>query len=240
MLGTPLGAMCLCAPCALSIHFSLSFSEKECSSVLPQCSSCMLFFVRRICCCSSESLKHLCSCSKFSSCCWLSPPWILGFGLFDSVRVLSQGRPSWCHQHVEAPNRGTAELLSSPKVQVGQGSLYFLCFLEAGQSGPAVLGRQRIWSHALVKPRTFPQLLLALGDFLVLRGNWQPETLIRKETVMRMGSTAWCSLWMRISILGRRKVLWCCSARMGSRKAERKRKVFQEWASADRYVVYFM
>lgn len=29
MLGTPLGAMCLCAPCALSIHFSLSFSEKE-------------------------------------------------------------------------------------------------------------------------------------------------------------------------------------------------------------------
>lgn len=97
MLGTPLGAMCLCAPCALSIHFSLSFSEKECSSVLPQCSSCMLFFVRRICCCSSESLKHLCSCSKFSSCCWLSPPWILGFGLFESVRVLSQGRPSWCH-----------------------------------------------------------------------------------------------------------------------------------------------
>lgn len=197
MLGTLLVATYLCDNSVLTASTRSSHSLKKgfLGKHLPHCSSSVLFHEMKTCSYSNESFKYLCSWSKLSNCCWLSPPCFLGFGLLKPVRVLSQGSPSWCYQHVQVPNRGTAELLASPEVKCWAGFPVSPGFLwEAGQSGLALLGRQRAWSHLRVtdKPRTFIHLLLAVGGFLVLRGNWQAETLMGKETAVWMSSTAWC------------------------------------------------
>lgn len=78
----------LCAIACTSIFSSLKRNVLE--KHLPQCSSSVFFHVLRTCRCSSEYFRYLCSPSKFSSCCCLSTPCFLHFGLFEQIRVLNQ------------------------------------------------------------------------------------------------------------------------------------------------------
>ena len=75
--------LCLCSQHPLQSSQSLNRNVVE--KHLPQCSSSVLFCVLRTRCCSSEHFKHLCSPSKFSSCCCLSTPSVRCFGLFSNV-----------------------------------------------------------------------------------------------------------------------------------------------------------
>ena len=74
--------LCLCSQHPLQSSQSLNRNVVE--KHLPQCSSSVLFCVLRTRCCSSEHFKHLCSPSKFSSCCCLSTPSVRCFGLFSN------------------------------------------------------------------------------------------------------------------------------------------------------------
>ena len=76
-------ALSLCSQHLLQSSQSLNRNVVE--KHLPQCSSSVLFCVLRTRCCSSEHFKHLCSPSKFSSCCCLSTPSVRCFGLFSNV-----------------------------------------------------------------------------------------------------------------------------------------------------------
>ena len=99
----------------------------------------------------------------------------------------ARGRARWRHRG--APGVSTI-------VHCGAGFPLFTMFLfEAGQSGPAVLGRQSRWFHRGVpdKSRSFTQVLLSVGGFAVLKETrWQPETIMENETAIWMKRTPSC------------------------------------------------
>ena len=118
-------ALSLCSQHLLQSSQSLNRNVVE--KHLPQCSSSVLFCVLRTRCCSSEHFKHLCSPSKFSSCCCLSMFTVLwAFLKWDSwTRWVPPGATSTCNS---LGKRSEELLVSPPLFTVGWGSLYLLCF----------------------------------------------------------------------------------------------------------------
>ena len=86
--------------CALSLcsqhplQSSQSLKRNVVEKHLPQCSSSVLFHGPEDLPLIHKHFKLLCSPSKFSSCCWLSAPCFLPFGLFEQMRLLTKASSS--------------------------------------------------------------------------------------------------------------------------------------------------